>query len=637
MKIRKYIQYAIRFAAALVLAVMVGLPWQTVAPTPVSAYTEGANLFDETPVIDDLGADYVLKFPEEAGAEPKLNSFVEYSYSDNAFTRSASYGLYLYIYNPSRTKYATKTGASVINMATAYNSEGNPCEYSNLPLKVCGYTTGAYDKLFYKFRIMGLEKVFNNAVAQDEANGKRRYDVAGIQLLADGESLAIDNGISKTFYCSGYAKGCGKGAENESTLSVAVEELETVSLNVESTYYRPKGTDGESDYTQDCLHSVYFSVPNELIEKYGEMVAVTATWLPALLKPALLTANEDAYKAICSYLGVDIGERIDGLDYAYLGDSGIKTAINGNTFWSGDLGYNMPYRNGTTVGGSHEPNEVNRVLSTLYLLFPTDSFKANIADNYIVRSEIIQSEMLKSASKYGGELINGASGKYSKNIFERIDEYVTKTIERDTEYNLTSEVTTDDLWGKWFGKTETTKYSNIKAIQQINETDFTGNSSSDCDKLYISENDYLDFKTYFEANKDSGRVYLFRYRTSKYLAQEATLFHLSDEVFTSNYWENVDTNAFFFQQEVDLNFEVIDIRLKKGEVLTVIPVVMSPIDIIHDATPPVNTITDRVKTDCGDFSFLDLISGFLAVLVLLFVVWAVCKILRWVINIFRKG
>ena len=73
------------------------------------------------------------------------------------------------------------------------------------------------------------------------------------------------------------------------------EGLETLSLDVHATTYRPDGTNGKNDYTQDSLHSVYFAVPNEVIQQYGEMVAVHATWLNAVLKPALVTGNQDAY------------------------------------------------------------------------------------------------------------------------------------------------------------------------------------------------------------------------------------------------------------------------------------------------------------------------------------------------------
>lgn len=49
----------------------------------------------------------------------------------------------------------------------------------------------------------------------------------------------------------------------------------------------------------------------------------------------------------------------------------------------------------------------------------------------------------------------------------------------------------------------------------------------------------------------------------------------------------------FFQETVNLDFDIIDLTFVKEDVKTVIPVVMSPIDIVHDATPPVYTKSDK--------------------------------------------
>jgi len=55
----------------------------------------------------------------------------------------------------------------------------------------------------------------------------------------------------------------------------------------------------------------------------------------------------------------------------------------------------------------------------------------------------------------------------------------------------------------------------------------------------------------------------------------------------------IDTNAYFFQETVNLDFDIIDVTFSTGEEETIIPVVMSPIDVIPDATPPVYTESDN--------------------------------------------
>ena len=640
MKIKMYLQNFIKAVATFALALLVGFPWQTVAPARVSAYTEGENLYDSTPVLEDLGEDYILKFPEVPGEEPKLNSFVEYSYSDNAFTRNASYGLYLYVYNPSRTKYSTKTGASVVNMATAYNSEGNPSEYNNLPLKVCGYTTGKYDKLFYKFRIMNVEKVLNNAVAQEAKNGKRRYDVASVQLK-DIDGGVSDYKVAKIFYYSGYGKGCGKGAEIESTLMHTYEEGETISLDVHPTTYRPAGNNGKNEYTQDSLHSVWFSVPNRFIEKYGELYAVHATWLDATLKPALVTGNKNAYNAIKNYLGKDIGEHCDELDYAYLGACtwGGAPGMGGATYYDYGFGYNA-FSSASAITVTQ--NQYGENINPLYLMFDAGE-GTNSADNYVVSPAQIEEEAVKSSIAYGGSLI---AGKYSSAIFSSVADKMTEVnYSSDYEFSLTQNVYLDqNFWDKLFNREveiNSQRFEHIKAVQKITDNDLVGSPTDVCNALYISTSDYNALMSdYLQSEKEDSTIYLFRYQVTDYMAQEATLFEYTSDWFLEDWlnvkgWAEIDTNARFFQETINLEFEIIDVTFKKEEVLTVVPVVMSPIDIFTESTGALDT-TDDTKLGLN-WEFEDIIQTILGIIVLLFVVWAVCKVLGWVINALRGG
>ena len=87
-------------------------------------------------------------------------------------------------------------------------------------------------------------------------------------------------------------------------------------------------------------------------------------------------------------------------------------------------------------------------------------------------------------------------------------------------------------------------------------------------------------------------------------------------------FKKVDTNAYFFQQTVNLDFDIIDVTFSNGEKDTVIPVVSNPIDVVPDATPPVYTVTDE-KID-----WLKILKIVVAVILLLAVVifcWPLVK------------
>lgn len=666
MKIRKYIQNFIRFAVALVLAVMVGLPWQTVASTPVSAYTEGANLFDETSVIDDLGEAYVFKTSALGGYKPRLESFVEYSYSDNAFTRNASYGLYVYIYNPTRIEFTEDMSLNCIHMATTYNANGEPSEYELLPLKMCGYTTGKYDKLFYKFRVMGLEKVFANAVEQDESNGKRRYDVTEINLLPnDGTSFQhLLQDVSKTYYCSGYAQGCGKGAENASTLKVEIKELETIELEVKHANYR---TGDYKDYVCDEINTVYFSVSENYFRDYGNLQKIKAEWYEYVTNPIFITSDNGAFDALLSYRNKDIGEHtsMDELAWRVLWEEGTATVV-------GPTGFKEPIQlfykdyNGNVEELNHEDESKGWLLSPtaehitrLDWLF-LRAYNGDVNDYKVTREEVKEYMEQYTSAFANQDTISGTyytaqekiRGKYAEGLFaDSIDADRIELLQnvQDKRGHIVQEIDAGDTqnllikkeqswWDEfWHG----TKYEEkgVDPIVVLTANDIAGlNADSFASKYYIGDTDKEQVFKDIKAMTDKGeRAVLFRFAVTDYYLSRARYDKVGDRTGLFNSVIDMsDQDGWVAQETMFFDFTVISLTFRKESVDTVIPCVANPIDIINgiDTFPKDDGGGDK---GCGDFSFLDLISGFLAVLVLLFVIWAVCKILRWVINIFRKG
>lgn len=653
MKVKTYLQNFIKVVATFALALLVGFPWQTVTPTRVSAYTEGANLYDSTPVLEDLGEDYILKFPEIPGAEPKLNSFVEYSYSDNAFTRNASYGLYLYIYNPSRTKYSTKTGASVVNMATAYNSEGNPSEYSLLPLKVCGYTTGKYDKLFYKFRIMNVEKVLNNAVAQEANNGKRRYDIATIQLKSDsGVSEAMKKGVSKTFYYSGYAQGCGKGAENESTLNVEIKELETVNLEVKHANYR---TGDYYDYVCDEINTVYFSVPEKFFESYGALQKIKASWYEYKTNPIFITSDSGAFSALMNYRNKDIGEHttMDELAWRVLWEESSATVV-GPTGLKDKINIFYKAYNGAVEKLNHEDEskgwglvETTEHVTRLDWLFLRD-YNGDVNDYKVTSTEMLEYMQSYTNSFPSQEKV---AGKYAEDLFaESIDadrlallenpQAQRGYIEQEIDAGETQNLLVKKEQSKWDEFWHGAKYeeTGIAPIVVLTKNDMTGlNADSFAKKYYIGDTDKTRVFNDIKAMLNKGeRAVLFRFAVTDYYLSQARYDEAGDRsgIFDGKI-DMSDKDGYVAQETMFLDFTIITLTFRKDSVDTVIPCVAKPIDIINgiDTFPE----DDYNKPGNDGWGLRDILEFFLGIIVLLFVVWAVCKVLGWVINALRRG
>lgn len=600
------------------------------------AHAESAAEFEKVNVLDDLkdaeidGEPFSLeKYGFNHRKETQVFSFVEFCYSFYENLQE-DYGLYLYIYNPKGLHFAEDSELNKVNLRAGDNVSAS---FKKYPLVYLNQSEEAdYEGLFYKFKVWLTEEEKQEIL--DTVNSSNRiYRVAEIELLAEGNLNATAIPVATTYFYKGYAGGYGSKADAESTLTCNSEQSDTLSLKPYTTTYRPSGSNGKGNCTQDSLHSVYFAVPKEFINRYGEMSAVHATWLNAVLAPALVTGNEEAYNAILNYLGVNIGTHTEGLDFHYYGDYERRTSSGMGSVTEHTYGFGYNAVAGAALGlfydGDTEfkkddgsviwsnPKEGYNI-ETLYTMYyagaGTDS-----ADGFEVSSDMIRDKLLQGTQKYGGALVNG---KYSRVLFERVDEKFTEVnIRRDETFDLTSQTISKSWWDKLWnlkGDVSTTVFDGIQAIYPVKKDDLSGGKEEVCKRLYISTADYDAFKKHFEENEANSTVYLFRYQVSDYISQEASLYKGSG-AFS---FKQVDTNAYFFQETVNLDYDIIDVTFSNGETETVIPVVMSPIDHIPSATPPIHTTSD-VRSSWWKILLGVIALVFIVVLLLKFAPWLI--------------
>ena len=621
-KIFKRIFSAVISFALAILGMVAGI-----FPATLPVQADSALTYEQTNVLDDLtnatidGKPFSLTdYNFDTKKETKVLSFVEYCYSFYE-NKQDKYGLYVYVYNPKGLQF--ETGSSLNTIQFTCGSSSN-IGYTKYPLIFLNCSVKEnYEGLFYKFKVWLTEEQ-KQWMLQIINSSDRVYRVSGIELLTKGDLNATEYTVATTYHYSGYASGYGSNANAENTLKYHSEQAEVLTLDVHATQYRPKGTNGKNDYTQDSLHSVYFAVPNEVLNKYGAMSAVHATWLNAVLKPALVTGNQNAYNAIVGQLGKNIGKETNAFDYGYLG--AYKVTLSGTT------GLLQSYsHSGFSYNYNHNPtfDEYGYPIETLYMLFNAGS-GTDSADNYTVSSEEMVEQMRATKSKYGGVIVNG---KYSSKIFESYDSKFTEVnIKAEENFSLTSETISMKWWDLLFktnGTTVSKKFDGIKAIYPVKASDMTGTKKEVSDRLYISESDYDEFSAFYNANKADSTVYLFRYQVSDYMAQEATLFSRGSFLWMDT-WKEVDTNAYFFQQTVNLEFDIIDVTFSSGETETVIPVVSSPIDIVPDATPPVYTQSDAKP---NWWIWVVIIAALIVLAILTPILSPIVKLVTWLISL----
>lgn len=663
---KRYIRKALKKIATLALAMFT--LFGIIAPTlfAASAESEVLTKFDESPVMDDLADVDLSEFTEGVSTDVQLVRFTEYGYSKES---STNYGLYLYVYNPQGLEFSEREGANEINIAVDYDDKGNPTSYQNLTLKICGYASGIfYTRRYYKFRVVeNVSLIYNNAKRLERETGSRRYDIAGVQLWEKGTTSAQektnlsamrdfgdvnDYDVSKTFYFSGYAKGYGKGAEEESTLTCSYVELDTIKLDLQHTNYRLstpyKSGDENSYHIYEEVNSVYFSIPNQILDELGALTSIKAEWYEYKTTPIFVTSDQEAFDALKTYAGINIGEYKMDLPWRVLWEDTISYAPGSPSLpaqHSIAKSYNFLNEGSTVLTSAHfgmffyEENYLPR----FDWLFYKD---ADTLDEYKVsRSEVEAWALYYTRKNRLQQAIPGAGTLYAEGLFdESIDEdriqfledstakrgYICQDISADQKVDLL-QYKDQSRWEKWLGKRKTTEvatsYEAIKLLTIEDLDESKASAKEICDNLFINIDDYdqadgsnnkVSFKDYcLTAFEDDETPVLFRFANTDYYASEARF----DKAFDENTMSPVD--GYVAQQTCFLDFDIISLTFEKEGTVTVLACVTDPIDIFNGVTPPHNLTIGKVG--CQGFD----IKKMIAIVIIAFGAVIVIKILAW--------
>ncbi len=551
--------YIVFFLLIFILATVVGWTSSTPAVFAASIDTE----------LNDIDLNM---YPKNDNGTPQILEFVEYGYTESIFDRN-DYALYLYVYNPTCKALSTKADANTVNIATEYDTDNEPARYANIPLTYIDKTNGDNNNLFYKFRISDISMF-------EKTSDTRRYDIAGIQLRYMGEAYGKDYSVGGTWTFTGYGKD----------LTCKKTDLETVRLNVQSTYYRPEGTNDYSG-SQDTLYSVYFAVPNYFIKNYGELYAVTAEWLYARLNPVLVVNDAQINTELRSkYMGKTV---VHGGEYdlGFATDLKYNGPLNSSSdwfMWFANVMYNcpkdVPYRENLNRYDSQSGSIADagfifyEYINALYF-----SFCSPDLNDFTVKSEDIRDYMLEYSKGKTDKVLD----RYAAELFEYYDKAKTvKTIRATDTYSLKDTHIGSSWWQQMWGLTVTDTYKDIEAIHAVKPSDFRSSSVETCKGLYISDSDYNDFyAAYRDAENTDSTLMLFRFATdSNYRSERATVFRHADN---ADGFNKVTEDAYLATGVATyLDFDIIDLTFRRAGVYKTIPVVSNPTDIIPETTPP---------------------------------------------------
>ena len=597
-----------KYITILILTVLLGSSLFGLTAIAYADTTTIVENFDDTYVLADLADATVFgkkfdtaDYPKDSKGELRLLDFTEYCFSTK-FELQYNYGLYLYVYNPQCIAFED-SALNKIQIATEYNDKGEPTKYEKFNISICSATS---DRLFYKFKVENVSTIYDRIAL---SSNERQYDVSGVELLTPKATNAHDYKVGGTWVYKGYAKGCHASSEEESTLTSEIKSLQTIELDdLQFTYYRK----WKSLLNADQLTSVYFSVPNSIADNYDILYSIQAETYQYLTSP--IFAVYDRYIAGVNGLFANYDELYADL----LKQRNINTPSKQNSsldrifYWDAIDTGSGETRN-TAMTGYNYTNSMYKD----FVQLPTLAwiFQVSAKEDFSVSSEKLLNYMRDYSNEFKSHTIQG---KYAPALFadkyysvymnyQRFENgYMPLDIDISGKYDFTLVGSSnkynfwDALLGRWDRGAESEP---ITPIVEVAYKDLQGLSEDQIsEKYYVNKADVAKFKEYVR-NQTNRRVYLFHFAQSDY--------------FTTVVSNNYGVVGYMAQEVAYLDFDIISMGYSKDGVITIIPVVASPIDIIGGVEP---------GKDIGANAGLNLIALILGIVLVVAIIWLVFKL-----------
>ena len=666
------------FSLLLSLIVLISALVFPASITHVSAEENVVSAFEERNVLDDLngavigGEEFDLKdYPYNPFGRPQLIYFAEFGYSVKE-DKQSDYGLYVYVYNPQEIALDVDTARNKIQFT--YGDKESYLKYS---LDFLNYSDEpGYEGRFYKFKVRLYDSERQDILNAVDYNG-RVYKISGIELSYKGE--VTEYSVAQTYTYTGFAKGYGSELATGDTVSAQVDGFEDIiELKVEHTFYRTL-TSSLGYGHQNQVNTVYFTVPKSYFEEYDYLQRIKAEWWEFKTKPVVVTSQADFYNTALDYVGVKLPWKTQNSKmYPNITRSGYfdPEILWGFYTYSGSSRMDEYVWN---VGLQGEP--ANYAMESIYLLFSTtnwcsidayDPYADNVEETGGVSSNRLEEYIFGYDKSFESGKLNVKDGTISADLFESdIDEsrkvdnehgkiqmgysYYDFDVKEDVQQIVSWADGDPSWWDNWqefgildsiFGDIPEEEGRSFSPIYIPKEEDFSGSPEAIADRLMCQVSDVEKLRSAYEAEEEI--LVMFRFAVSDYQSVKGQLDRFEDPTRTmfDHYTDRYSYPEVIYvaQQSVFLDFDIIQLTFAKGAVSTIIPVVMSPLDIINDISTPVDVLEDEKDLLKLLFAILALIVVLVILAPLLpyilkFIGWILLlpfRLISWIISLFTK-
>ncbi len=296
---------AVRVLSLVMLFVMIGggVPSAFLIKSSAATVQETLGSTSVEHDLESAGFNLAL-YQKNPAADPQVMMVSELAYTEEGSQYENAFYILVYLYNPSG-KALDLGKENTVNFSVGGSS------FENQKLVCFGRSA---NNLFYRFYIEYEEAFLSSAREYSAENeGKRTYTIASVQLFDGEEERLRDYAVGKAYTFTGYAKGCGPGAELVSTLTSSYTGIDTISLELNHTTWRNRVYDAsnggfEEEGVCDAVSTVFFGVPEKYIYDYaGGLKQITSEWYEYKTAPIFVTWDGARADELRPWLGQTMG------------------------------------------------------------------------------------------------------------------------------------------------------------------------------------------------------------------------------------------------------------------------------------------------------------------------------------------
>ena len=567
-----------------------------------------------------------------------------------------NYAFYIYVYNPSGQEIVSTSLSNRVQMAVAWDEDGQPTEYEKFRMTLISVSSEAgYENVFYKFRVEDRASDYDGTTMRSrllKTKSRREYDITGFELLMKQTNEIKDYAVGCNVIVRGYDAGCGDG-NTESTKAIHYVGQQTLTLNVQQAYWRTQSSSKGVNHKHQ-INSAYFSVPNEVWDQYKELYSIKCEWEEHHTTPMIVTDDHDLYETLMNVRGVPIAS-MEGLPSMYSDLKGPYTEMR--PVLPGSL-TSVPY---TYYKCNYAFNsQIPDLEAQKQLVYLTWIFESN-SKIQLGKESVSAQEVLDFYDKYGSSILS------ERNLLlDEVDEGREEfrngmTIYFNTSFDLSNYKSTHNWLQKIIdynpfnggfslkGFTVDTSevYPTFVPIDVFERGD--DDVQEMCDGKYTYEyiaetyffndtNQAADFSKFVnDAIANNETVVLFRYASTDYFSESLTVI------------PEIEGHAYIATQTFFKDFDVIQLQFK-GEDMSIatVAVVNDPEDAVGGNQAPTtstdsNLVKDQYQREFEELleALMEFLKQFLKWTVIIVVVCAaiplVAKLIEMFLNMFSGG